>query len=257
MVRVVLGGFFAAAFVALYAGAIRLSSGVQQFLDFGAGVFALVCLSAAVLWGLASTDRFFLYSNHRLIAQSVHRVLAVAGLAFLALHIWIKVSEKHVGALASVVPFADDAQPVLVGLGTLAGYTFVGVAITGAVRSRFASQQGANLWRALHMASYVAWAAALVHGLKSGRAGKDWVTISYVICLAAVALVLLLKLRSKRKLPGQGAVSTAGAAGPASPGPRLGPESSPPMFPPVERTENPPTTEQSIAPTFVYKRGAP
>ncbi|MFF3071576.1 hypothetical protein ACFVSN_43310 [Kitasatospora sp. NPDC057904] len=246
-----LGALAAAAFAALYLGAIQLSSGVQQFLDFGAGVFALVCLSGAVLWGLASTDRFFLYSDHRLITQSVHRVLAVAGLAFLALHIWIKVSENHVAGLAAVLPFTDGAQPVLVGLGTLAGYVFAGVAITGAIRSRFASQSGARLWRLLHMTSYLAWGAALIHGLKSGRAGKDWVTISYVVCLAAVAIVLLLKLRSSSRLPGQAADGPAPVPPPTRPAP---PRSS---AAPPERGEAPSPLEQPIAPTFVYKRRIP
>ncbi|MDW6057778.1 hypothetical protein SAZ11_06610 [Streptomyces sp. FXJ1.4098] len=40
------------------------------FLDFGAGVLALVSLSSAVLWGLAATDRLILHSKHRLLARA-------------------------------------------------------------------------------------------------------------------------------------------------------------------------------------------
>ncbi|MFJ4096806.1 hypothetical protein ACIPYS_35010 [Kitasatospora sp. NPDC089913] len=210
----------AVGFVAVYLGAVRLSTGVRQFLDFGAGVLALVCLSSAVLWGLLSTDRFLLYSDHRLVSQSVHRVLAVAGLAFLALHIWIKVAERHTTGVAAALPFGDAAQPVLVGLGTLAGYGFVGVAVTGAARSRFASQRGALVWRLLHMTSYLAWGAALVHGLRAGREGKDWVTVSYVCCLVAVALVLVLKLRSNNGRPPTAGPGTTLPGRPATTAPR-------------------------------------
>ncbi|GAA2360982.1 hypothetical protein [Streptomyces cuspidosporus] len=172
------------------------------FLDFGAGVLALVSLSSAVLWGLAATDRLILHSHHRLLAQGVHRGAAVAGLLFLVLHVWVKVAESHTSAAAIVIPFADANKPVLIGLGTLAGYLFITAAVTGAVRSAFASAGKSRWryrwWRALHVAAYPAWCAALIHGLKSGRAAKDWATAGYVMALAAVAITLWIRLATRR-----------------------------------------------------------
>ncbi|GAA4666125.1 hypothetical protein GCM10023347_18290 [Streptomyces chumphonensis] len=177
--------------VAASAGAFHRT---VAFLDFGAGVLSLVALTATVLWGLAATDRLVLSSAHRLLAQGVHRGTAVAGLGFLALHIWVKVAEGRISPLAAGVPFADGTRPVLLGLGTLAGYLFLAVAITGAVRSVFASGSGSRRWRALHMCAYPAWGAALVHGLKAGRAADGWVTAAYVLCLLGVAAALGLRL---------------------------------------------------------------
>ncbi|MCB5166749.1 hypothetical protein LG634_18120 [Streptomyces bambusae] len=172
------------------------------FLDHGAGVLALVSLTATVLWGLAATDRRLLRSAHRILAQGVHRGLALAGLGFLALHIAVKVAEQRIGPTAAAVPFADPGRPVLLGLGTLAGYMFLAVAVTGAVRSRFAaggaSRQRSRWWRALHMAAYPAWGAALLHGLKSGRPAAGWVTAGYALALAGAAVALLLRLRADR-----------------------------------------------------------
>lgn len=172
------------------------------FLDFGAGVLALVSLSSAVLWGLAATDRLILHSKHRLLAQGVHRAAAVAGLLFLALHVWVKVAESHTPAAAIVIPFADANKPVLIGLGTLAGYLFITAAVTGAVRSSFASAGKSRWryrwWRALHVSAYVAWCAALIHGLKAGRVAKEWATASYVVALVAVAITLWIRLASRR-----------------------------------------------------------
>ncbi|MEV5377416.1 hypothetical protein AB0L26_15765 [Streptomyces nondiastaticus] len=169
----------------------------QEFLDFGAGVLALVSLTSTVLWGLAATGRRLLGPAHRLLAQGVHRGLAVAGLGFLALHIWVKVAEDRTSPAAAAVPFADNGQPFLIGLGTMAGYLFVAVAVSGAFRSAFSGVGGSRRWRALHMAAYPAWGAALVHGLHAGRPAAGWATAAYALCLAGVAAALTLRLRAR------------------------------------------------------------
>ncbi|WP_185921899.1 hypothetical protein [Streptomyces sp. WAC06614] len=191
-----------------------------DFLDFGAGVLSLVSLTATVLWGLVATDRVVLDSGHRLLAQGVHRGLAVAGLGFLALHIWVKVAEGRTGPASVVLPFSDADRPVLIGLGTLAGYLFVSVAVSGAVRSAFATRRRSLLWRALHMGAYPAWGASLVHGLKAGRAADAWVTVAYALCLAGVAAVLAHRARERlRGAARAGAAAPPGGAPPAPPGP--------------------------------------
>ncbi|MFB7468063.1 hypothetical protein ACFCZ1_32020 [Streptomyces sp. NPDC056224] len=172
-------------------------SHIWDFLDFGAGVLSLVSLTATVLWGLLATDRALLGPGHRLLAQGAHRGLAVSGLSFLALHIWVKVASQQASAAAAVVPFADEGRPVLIGFGTLAGYLFVSVAVSGAVRSVFATKARSLWWRALHFGAYPAWGASLVHGLKSGRPGGTFVTVSYGLCLIGVAGVLLLRVKSR------------------------------------------------------------
>ncbi|MEU3727551.1 hypothetical protein, partial [Streptomyces sp. NPDC031705] len=180
--------------VAARAGALTR---LWEFLDFGAGVLSLVCLTSTVLWGLVATDRVLLGSGHRLLAQGVHRGLAVSGLGFLALHIWVKVAERQADAAAAVVPFADPDRPVVIGLGTLAGYLFVAVAASGALRSVFATKSRSLWWRALHIGAYPAWGASLLHGLKAGRAADTWVTTAYALCLAGVIALLAFRLRAR------------------------------------------------------------
>ena len=181
--------------IAANAGALQRT---REFLDFGAGVLALVSLTATVLWGLAATDRMLLDSGHRLLAQAVHRGTAVGGLGFLGLHIWVKVAEGRTSATAALVPFTDVGKPLLIGLGTLAGYLFLVAAITGAVRSAFASRGRSRWWRALHMCAYLAWCAALVHGLRSGRAAADWAVAGYLLALAGTGVALALRLVGPR-----------------------------------------------------------
>ncbi|MEV6567389.1 hypothetical protein [Streptomyces kronopolitis] len=177
--------------------------GLLNFLDFGAGVLALVSLSVTVLWGLAATDRMVLRSGHRLLAQAVHRGTGVAGLGFLGLHIWVKVTEGHTDAAAAAVPFTDGARPGLIGLGTLAAYVFIAVAVTGAVRGAFTGITASRWWRALHMSAYVAWGLALVHGLRAGRPAAGYALVGYAICLVAVAVRLALRMRDSRRNSGE------------------------------------------------------
>ncbi|MFD7664408.1 hypothetical protein [Streptomyces sp. NPDC059788] len=185
-------------FLAIAAQA-RAPQRVLSFLDFGAGVLALVSLTGTVLWGLAATDRLLLHSGHRLVAQAVHRGTGVAGLGFLALHIGVKIARGRTSGTAAAVPFADGGRPLLIGLGTLAGYLFLAVAVTGAARGAFTSRRGARWWRVLHMGAYAAWCAALVHGLKSGRPAAGWVTTGYMLCVAVVAVGLVLRLRAPER----------------------------------------------------------
>ncbi|WP_260867896.1 hypothetical protein [Streptomyces sp. SAJ15] len=205
--------------VGLFAAAVLLSLAVagnagaftrfMDFLDFGAGVLALVSLSSTVLWGLVATDRLLLQSSHRLVAQAVHRGLGVSGLGFLGLHIWVKVARGQASGSSAVLPFTDSSQPVLIGLGTLAGYLFVTVAVTGALRSAFAPKGRSQWWRAVHMSAYVAWGSALVHGLKSGRLAAGWVTFAYALCLVGVAALLVHRLRARTGSGGSAARANA------------------------------------------------
>jgi len=61
--------------VALVAVGATASGPLLAFLDFGVGVLSLVSLSAAVIWGLVSTDEFFLGPRQRLMTQGIHRAL--------------------------------------------------------------------------------------------------------------------------------------------------------------------------------------
>ncbi|MGH3311975.1 MAG: hypothetical protein ACRDP3_15545 [Streptomyces sp.] len=172
------------------------------FLDYSAGVIALLSLTASVLWGLAATDRLVLGPGHRLVAQAVHRGTAVAGLGFLGLHIWAKVTAGSTSSVSAAVPFLPGApQSFVVGLGTVAGYLFLAVAVTGAVRGVFARNGRSRWWRAMHMCAYLAWGVAVVHGLRAGRGVEWWVMAGYVVCLAGVTAVLTMRLVPRRGAP--------------------------------------------------------
>lgn len=185
------------------------SDAFRAALDFTTGVLSLVSLTAAVVWGLVATDRLFLHSRQRLLAQAVHRATAVASIGFLLLHVTVKLALDHVSPVGALIPFGMgfSGSDGLIGLGSLAGLLMVVTGVTGALRSAFASPaQVASRWRALHMLAYPAWCSALIHGLYAGRAPKPWVIVLYSLCLVAVAGAVALRaspLPIKRKVAAQ------------------------------------------------------
>ncbi|WP_051852718.1 hypothetical protein [Streptomyces aureocirculatus] len=170
--------------------------GFRAALDFTTGVLSLVALTASVMWGLVASDRLFLRSRQRLLAQAVHRGTAIASVGFLLLHGTVKLALDHVSFVGALVPFGLGVTggAGLIGLGSLAGLLMITTSVTGALRSAFASPvQVASRWRALHMLAYPAWCAALIHGLYAGRPPKPWVVALYCLCLVAVAGAVALR----------------------------------------------------------------
>ncbi|KES05647.1 membrane protein [Streptomyces toyocaensis] len=178
-----------------------------EFLNFGVGVLSLVCLSCSVIWGLVAQDRILLGPRQRILAQAVHRATAVASIAFLLVHIGIKLALDHTTWIAAVIPFGlaltdDEAvagRSFLIGLGTLAGLLMIFVGVTGILRNRFASPAPvAARWRAMHMLAYPAWCAALVHGLYAGRAAKPVFLVLYGLSLLGVMAALVVRASPPR-----------------------------------------------------------
>ncbi|MFC9324943.1 hypothetical protein [Kitasatospora sp. NPDC057015] len=174
--------------------AVVVNEALQAFLGATAGVLALVSFSAAVLWGLAATDRLLLYPVHRLAAQAIHRAMSVGGVVFLVLHVWMKLIQGRIGAVSAFVPFTDPDRPVVLGLGALAGYLLLVVAVAGAARGLLARTGGARRWRIVHICAYPAWGGALVHGLNAGRLPAPWVSVLYSVAVLGVIVALGLRL---------------------------------------------------------------
>ncbi|MFJ3820145.1 cytochrome b/b6 domain-containing protein [Streptomyces nodosus] len=201
----------ATAVVLLLIPVVVLAGGdaVQAFLDFGAGVLSLVSLSCSVIWGLVAQDRVLLNIRQRIVAQAVHRTTAVASIAFLVVHITVKLALEHTVLIAALVPFSLglSGSAGLIGLGSLAALLMIFVGVTGALRSNFASPAPvAARWRAMHMLAYPSWCAALVHGLFAGRPAKQFFMVSYELCLLGVMAALILRVAPrviKRRLADQ------------------------------------------------------
>lgn len=183
-------------------GAVAVAN-VQYFLNFYAGVFALVSYTTAVMCGLLATERLILKIRHRVLAQAVHRAAAVVATAMLVAHVSVKVMNGL--ALPAQVVVPDGGA---VGLGTIAAELMVLVLVTGMVRARFAVRGKTWMWRSAHVLAYIAWPMAIVHGLITGRSAANWVVLSYVMSVVLVVLALVTRMIvviRPRELPRAGA----------------------------------------------------
>ncbi|WP_320783717.1 cytochrome b/b6 domain-containing protein [Streptomyces sp. CRN 30] len=194
--RSVYGAATAAALLLIPLTVLLGGDGLREFLNFGAGVLSLVALSCSVIWGLVATDRVFLNARQRIIAQAVHRTTAISSVAFLLLHVTVKLATDRATLLTALVPFSlgVTGSGLLIGFGSLAALLMVTTAVTGALRSAFATPAPvAARWRAFHMLAYPAWCFALVHGLYAGREAKPIFVTLYCLCLVGVAGALVLR----------------------------------------------------------------
>jgi len=172
--------------------AVILAS-LQRFLLAYSGVFALVALTAAVAAGLAATDRLVVSPASRVTFQALHRALSLAAVGFLASHVLLEILAHRSRTIDAVVPFLASGRTLYLGLGTVASDLILLITLTGVARRKFAAHWTAT-WRGVHVAAYLAWPMAILHGLLGGRAAKPYVDWSYGACVAAVALALVVRI---------------------------------------------------------------
>ncbi|WP_156184693.1 ferric reductase-like transmembrane domain-containing protein [Allosalinactinospora lopnorensis] len=163
----------------------------QDFLWELSGVLALLGLTGAVVGGLIATDRLVLYSEHRLLFQTLHRSAAIGSVGFLFAHVTLQIAFGQAGIANVLSPFGLN---VAVAFGVIASDLMLVIIITGIMRRRFASGTRPRVWRLIHATAYLCWPFAIVHGLTAGRAPNGWVILGYALCLLAVGLALVLRM---------------------------------------------------------------
>jgi hypothetical protein len=197
--------------------------------EYYMGVLSLVALSITIMLGLVATDRLVLSIRQRVLLQSAHRTFGIIAVAALALHLWTKLMEGHIGVIDVFIPFLHVGNTLYIGLGTLSAWIMVTVMWTGIVRARFIGRGKPWMWRSIHAISYLMWPIALVHGLSAGRPAATWVIVSYVVCILGVLLGLAVRisvsLNRKKDFASQAGTGT----GSMKPVGQLVPTSSPVM----------------------------
>ena len=180
------------------------------YLARGAGFAALIAFTAStVLGALATTGSPGARGlDRRYLRQMAHRSAAVTGLAMLATHIVLILTDVYVNASATgaLIPFTAGYRPFALGLGSIAVYLFILVAVAGAARGRLAtSARAARNWRRVHAMAYAGWALSMGHGILAGTdTGTRWTTAIYLACGAAVVFAVgarLSGLRTERAHP--------------------------------------------------------
>lgn len=171
------------------------------YLARAAGFAALIAATTSVSLGaLASGSRTGdpLSRDRRILRQLAHRSAAVVTVAMLALHVTLLVLDSFVDVSVpgALVPFTAGYRGVALGLGTLAAYALVVVAVTGAARGRIAaSATGARTWRAVHLSAYGVWVLAMAHGLLAGTdTATRWSWVLYGGCALSVLVAVWIRV---------------------------------------------------------------
>lgn len=159
------------------------------YLTRGAGVVAMLLLTASVALGILDFSRWRSERWPRFLTDALHRNVSLLALVVVVLHVVTTVADGFtpIGFLDAVIPFLSPYRPLWLGMGALAFDLLLAVAITSMVRRRL----GYGAWRAVHWGAYACWPLALVHGLGTGTdASAAWMLVLTAACVAAVLIAI-------------------------------------------------------------------
>lgn len=192
---------------------------VEWYLARGSGFAAFVLLTASMAAGLALSLRLTSPRWPAVVTNDTHRWLTTLALWLTGIHLLMLLidPESGFGVADLLVPFAAEYRPVATSLGILGMYAVVAVAVSTRLRARI----GYRRWRQIHGLAFVAYVAALFHGLFGGTdTGEGWATLVYLGSAALVGgLTLLRVLRPRPVRPAGGGAPAAARATPQASAP--------------------------------------
>lgn len=168
-----------------------------------AGISAYLFLWLSLAGGLLMSSAWFdgLVNRARLLAA--HQAFAIAGLALGLVHALVLIPDgwTDFGPADLFIPFASYYERADAALGTIALYLFAIVTFSFWFRGAI----GPATWRWVHRASFVAYLAALWHGIRIGTdTGALPVAVLYLLTsslLIGALTVRLVYVRPRRQAP--------------------------------------------------------
>lgn len=151
-----------------------------------AGLMAYLLLWFSTAWGLAVSSKVLDYLMHRTFTYDLHQFISLLAIGFTALHVVVLLGDKYLpfSVAEILIPFLSPYRPVWVGLGVIGFYLTLLVTVTFYIRKYI----GAKAFRAIHLASFLAYIGATVHGLFAGTDSPLWTT---QVMYAGTALVVV------------------------------------------------------------------
>ncbi len=166
-----------------------------------AGLMAYLLLWLSTAWGLAVSSKILDHFLQRAFTYDWHQFISLLAILFTLAHVVVLLADRFMPfSVADIlIPFVDPYRPLWVGIGVIGFYLTLLVTITFYLRRWI----GTRAFRVIHLASFLAYAGATVHGLMAGTDSALWTTqLMYagtalvIVFLAAhwLALILLNKL---------------------------------------------------------------
>jgi len=157
------------------------------------GIVGYLLIVASMVSGVVLHTRLVQRLASPVARMEWHRILAVLGLALVALHGVALVMDNYVTItwLDLVTPGGTEYRPLWVSVGVLSMWLMVIVSLTAMWRKHL----GASFWKAVHLASYGVFATATVHGVMAGTdSNQPWMLGIYVASTGLVAGVAARRL---------------------------------------------------------------
>lgn len=195
--RLVMVIFFAAAFLGALALRGADAGAVPWAVSRASGLAAFAVLSASVIMGLLISTKASDGLLSRPFVFDMHQFLSVASLALIGVHAGSLLFDGflHFTSLSLIVPFLSPYRPLAVGAGVIAGWLAAIVTASFWFRARI----GAKRWRTLHYVTFLAYFAALGHGIFAGTDTQlPAVYWGYVVSVAAVTALTTLRITGYR-----------------------------------------------------------
>ena len=170
-----------------------MTSPLLWYLNRGTGVVLLAVFTVTVVLGVLATGRSATPLWPRFVTQGLHRALAALSVFMLVAHVVSAVVDSYVDIRwwQAFVPFGATYEPLWMALGAISLDLLALVIATSLARARISH----NVWFAVHLTTYLAWASAVVHGLFIGTdSGEGWMVAIYIACVAAVGLAVLARV---------------------------------------------------------------
>ena len=154
------------------------------------GVASLVALSLSLLTGMALRPKSLTWLSTNRALSELHSYATVLWLPLGVAHIAALLFDPYakVGLGDVFVPFAMSYGTFAIGLGTISVELLIVVTVAAWSRSRLSRGQ----WLAFHRVSYIAFAAAFLHGVLSGTdlaypwlMGSAWL-VAGILTLAGI-----------------------------------------------------------------------
>ncbi len=162
-----------------------MNSTTLWYMTRASGIVTLLLLTATMILGVATTNRFRARHWPGFAQQELHRRISILTVVFLAIHVVTSVLDSFVTIswLAIVVPFTSSFSRFWVGLGAVALDLMIAVIVSSLLRPHLKP----GTWRGIHWLAYLCWPVALVHTIGMGTdARTHWVLALVFACVVAV-----------------------------------------------------------------------
>jgi hypothetical protein len=136
------------------------------------GFTAFLLLTLSVALGLSLSLKLQAPRWPRIINNELHNFVTIVTLVFIGVHVlavWLDPFTQF-GLNEILLPFASHYRPIWMGLGIVAAYLTLAVALSVYIRPRI----GYAWWRRLHYLTFAVYALTLVHGIAIGSDTRTW-----------------------------------------------------------------------------------